>query len=96
MYHLSIDLETYSSVPIKAAGAFRYVQSDDFEILLFAYSLNGLPVEVIDMASGETVPDWLINALHDPDCIKHAYNAPFEWWCLIGHGATGRKLPRTS
>lgn len=81
-YHLSIDLETYSSVPIKNAGAFRYVQSDDFEILLFAYSLNGLPVEVIDLASGEIVPDWLIKALHDPNCIKHAYNAPFEWWCL--------------
>lgn len=82
MYHLSIDLETYSSIPIKTAGAFRYVQSDDFQILLFAYSLNGLPVEIIDMASGEVVPDWLIRALHDPDCIKHAYNAPFEWWCL--------------
>lgn len=81
-YHLSIDLETYSSVPIKTAGAFRYVQSDDFQILLFAYSLNGLPVEVIDVASGEVVPDWLIKALHDPNCIKHAYNAPFEWWCL--------------
>lgn len=82
VYHLSIDLETYSSIPIKTAGAFRYVQSDDFQILLFAYSLNGLPVEVIDVASGEVVPDWLIKALHDPDCIKHAYNAPFEWCCL--------------
>lgn len=82
VYHLSIDLETFSSVPIGAAGAFRYVQSDDFEILLFAYSLNGFPVQIIDLASGETVPDWLIAALHDPNCIKHAYNAPFEWWCL--------------
>lgn len=82
MYHLSIDLETYSSVPIKTAGAFRYVQSDDFEILLFAYSLDGGPTKVIDLACGEVVPDWLIRALHDPDCIKHAYNAPFEWWCL--------------
>lgn len=82
VYHLSIDLETYSSIPIKTAGAFRYVQSDDFQILLFAYSLNGLPVEIIDMASGEVVPDWLIRALHDPECIKHAYNALFEWWCL--------------
>lgn len=82
MFHLSIDLETYSSVPIKTAGAFRYVQSDDFEILLFAYSLDGGPTKVIDLACGEVVPDWLIRALHDPDCIKHAYNAPFEWWCL--------------
>ena len=82
MFHLSIDLETYSSVPIKTAGAFRYVQSDDFEILLFAYSLHGGPTEVIDLACGEVVPDWLIDALHDPYFIKHAYNAPFEWWCL--------------
>lgn len=80
--HLSIDLETYSSIPIGSAGAFRYVQSNDFEILLFAYSLNGAPVQVIDMASGEAVPDWLVALLHDPNCIKHAYNAPFEWWCL--------------
>ena len=82
MFHLSIDLETYSSVPIKTAGAFRYVQSDDFEILLFAYSLDGGPTKVIDLACGEVVPDWLIDALHDPYFIKHAYNAPFEWWCL--------------
>lgn len=79
VHHLSIDLETYSSVPIKNAGAQRYIASSDFEILLFAYSLDGQPVQVIDMAMGEKVPDWIINALYDPNYIKHAYNAVFEF-----------------
>ena len=79
---LSIDLETYSSVPIRETGAWKYIESDDFEILLLAYSLDGAPVQVIDLASGETVPEWLINALTDPAYIKHAYNAPFEFGCL--------------
>lgn len=82
MHKLSIDLETYSSVPIGKGGAFRYVDSDDFEILLFAYSLDNGPVQVIDVVSGETVPEWLVNALHDPEYIKYAYNAAFEWACL--------------
>lgn len=82
MHHLSIDLETFSSIPIGKAGAFRYIDSPDFEILLFAYSLDGGPVQVIDVASGEAVPEWLVNALHDPEYIKHAYNAAFEWGCL--------------
>ena len=81
-HHLSIDLETYSSVPITKAGAQRYVASDDFELLLFAYSLDGEPVQIIDQAQGEQVPYWLINALTNPDYIKHAYNAPFEFACL--------------
>lgn len=82
MHKLSIDLETYSSVPIATGGAFRYVDSDDFEILLFAYSLDRGPVEVIDVASGETVPEWLVDALHSGEYIKSAYNAAFEWACL--------------
>ena len=81
-HHLSIDLETYSSVPIGKAGAYKYVQSPDFEILLFAYSLDGGPVEIVDMAQGETLPGWLYQALSDPEYIKHAYNAAFEWYCL--------------
>ena len=81
-HHLSIDLETYSSVDIKKAGAQRYVASDDFEILLFAFSLDSEPVQIIDLAQGEQVPYWLINALTNPDYIKHAYNAPFEFACL--------------
>lgn len=91
MNHLSIDLETFSSVDIKKAGAYRYIASDDFEILLFAYSVNGSPVQIIDLAQGETVPDWLIQALHNPDVQKHAYNAPFEWECLSKY--YGRMIP---
>mgnify|MGYP001258094439 FL=1 len=85
MRHLSIDLETYSSVDIKKAGLYKYVQSPDFEILLFAYSIDGGPVEILDLASGgfeSCIPLWLINAIKDPNIIKHAYNAAFEWYCL--------------
>ena len=82
MHKLNIDLETYSSAPIGKTGAFRYIDSPDFEILLFAYSLDDSPVVVIDMASGENVPEWLVKALHDPEYIKYAYNAAFEWGCL--------------
>lgn len=82
IHHLSIDLETFSSVSIRDAGAWKYLQSPDFEILLFAYSLDGGPVVVIDVASGETVPQWLVDALTSPEYIKHAYNAPFEYGCL--------------
>ena len=81
-HHLSIDLETYSSVPIGKSGAQKYIQSADFEILLFAYSLDGAPVEIIDLAQGETLPQWLVSALTDPAYIKHAYNASFEIGCL--------------
>ena len=56
MHHLSIDLETYSSVPIAKAGAQKYISSPDFEILLFAYSVDGAPVEIIDLARGNTSP----------------------------------------
>lgn len=82
MHHLSIDLETYSSIPIRDAGAQAYIRSPDFEILLFAYSLDGGPVQIIDLAQGEQLPEWLVGAIFDRDCIKHAYNAPFEWVCL--------------
>ena len=82
MRHLSIDLETFSSVPISKAGAYKYVQSPDFEILLFAYSLDGNPVEIVDLAQGEILPDWLYAAICSPEYIKHAYNAAFEWYCL--------------
>ncbi|SCJ38916.1 bifunctional 3'-5' exonuclease/DNA polymerase [Anaerotruncus sp. 2789STDY5834896] len=80
--HLSIDLETYSSVDIKKAGMYKYVQSPDFEILLFAYSLDGGPVGVIDLTAGQMVPAAVRALLFEPTCLKHAYNAPFEWYCL--------------
>lgn len=90
-HHLSIDLETFSSVSIKKVGAQAYFRSPDFEILLFAYSLDGGPSTVIDLACGGKVPWWLYDALISPDYIKHAYNAAFEWGCLSRH--MGVKLP---
>lgn len=93
MDHLSIDLETFSSVPIQKAGAQKYIQSPDFEILLFAYSLNGAEPVCCDFARGETLPKWVAEALLDPQCLKHAYNAPFEWGCLSRY--MGRQLPST-
>ena len=81
-HHLNIDLETFSSVDIKKSGAFKYIESPDFQILLFAYSLDGGPVQIVDLATGELLPPWLAAALTDPNYIKHAYNAMFEWGCL--------------
>jgi len=80
--HLSIDIETFSSVDIKKSGLHRYVQSADFQILLFAYAFDKEPVIIIDLLQGEQIPDEIIFALQDPSISKHAYNAPFEWYCL--------------
>lgn len=82
IWHLSIDIETYSDIDIKKAGLYRYVQSPAFQILLFAYSFNGGPVQIVDMAQGEQIPPQVITALSDPNVIKHAYNAAFEWYSL--------------
>lgn len=82
MKHLSIDIETYSSVDIKKSGMYKYALSDDFQILLFAYSIDFGEVKIIDLAKGEILPEVIIQALNDKNIIKHAYNAPFEWWCL--------------
>ncbi len=91
MHHLNIDLETYSDVDIRKVGAQRYISSPAFEILLFAYSFDGSPVVCVDFAQGEMLPAWVAEALASPDCIKHAYNAPFEWGCLSKY--MGRQLP---
>lgn len=80
--HLSIDIETRSSVDIAKAGAYKYAQSPDFQILLFAYQFGEDPVEIIDFTDGETLPKELVSALKNPKVIKHAYNAAFEWYCL--------------
>lgn len=79
---LSIDIETFSFVDIGKAGLYKYVQSPDFEILLFAYSFDDELVKVIDLAQGEQLPQELITALCDKSIIKTAYNAAFEWYCL--------------
>ena len=82
MADLSIDIETRSSVEIRKAGLYRYAQSPDFEILLFAYQMDDAAVEIIDLAQGEKIPEWIVEALQSADVIKHAYNAAFEWYCL--------------
>ncbi|MCB7304833.1 DNA polymerase [Bariatricus massiliensis] len=81
-HHLSIDIETKSSVDIGKAGLYKYAQSEDFEILLFAYKRDSQEVQIVDLASGEIIPEHILNALGRPDVIKHAYNAAFEWYCL--------------
>lgn len=87
-HHLSIDIETRSSVDIGKAGAYRYAQSEDFQILLLAYQWDDAPVEIVDLVMGERIPAQVVKALKDPDVIKHAYNAAFEWYCLnrAGYG----------
>lgn len=82
MNHLSIDIETRSDVDIGSAGAYRYAQSEDFEILLFAYMADDEEVKIVDLKQGERIPEGIVCALQDPDVIKHAYNAAFEWYCL--------------
>lgn len=82
MAHLSIDIETKSSIEIGKAGLYRYAQSPDFGILLFAYQMNEGTVEIIDLAQGEEIPRQVVEALQDPGITKHAYNAAFEWYCL--------------
>lgn len=79
---LAIDLETYSSVDLKTAGLHKYVQSDDFEILLCAYSYNGSPTLVFDLAIGEKLSDFFTDALLDKKVTKEAHNAAFEIACL--------------
>lgn len=79
---LSIDIETYSSVDIKKSGLYKYVQSPDFEILLFAYSYDGGPVQIVDLTEGEKIPFFTIMDLHRPEIIKTAFNAAFEFYCL--------------
>ena len=76
--NLFIDIETYSSVDIKESGAYKYIESPDFEILIIGYALNDNPVKIIDLAQGEEIPEEFEEALLDQDCIKVAHNAVFE------------------
>lgn len=85
VHHLSIDIETYSDVDIGKAGLFRYAQSPAFSILLFAYSLDGAPRQVVDLTETPYLPREVLARLFDPGTIKHAYNAAFEWYCLSRH-----------
>ena len=85
MKTLSIDLETYSSVNLQKCGVYKYAQSEDFEILLFGYSVDGSEVKVVDLACGEKIPDEIIKALSDESVIKWAFNATFERVCLSNY-----------
>ncbi|WP_409068719.1 DNA polymerase [Clostridium caseinilyticum] len=80
---LSIDIETFSDVDISKCGVYRYSDSPNFDILLFGYSIDGGPVEVIDMASGEKLSQFIIDAIIDDKVIKTAFNAQFERVCLM-------------
>lgn len=79
---LSIDIETFSSVSLAKAGVYRYVESQDFEILLFGYSVDGSSVQVVDLACGEKIPCEIISAITDEAVTKWAFNANFERVCL--------------
>lgn len=79
---MSIDLETYSDVDIRKGGVYKYAESDNFEILLFAVSVDNGDVTVYDLAQGDTLPDEILNALTDDNVIKWAFNASFERICL--------------
>lgn len=76
--NLFIDVETYSSVDIKESGAYKYIESPDFEILIIGYALDNGPVKIVDLAQGEEMPEEFEEALLDPDCVKVAHNAVFE------------------
>ena len=82
MKTLSIDIETYCDVPLQKTGVYRYCESPNFEILLFAYSVDNVPVEVVDLACGEKIPEEVLVALEDENVIKWAFNASFERICL--------------
>ncbi len=82
MKTLSIDIETYSSVNLARSGVYRYAASPDFEILLFGYSVDGAPVEVVDLARGEKIPPDILEALTNQTVTKWAFNAQFERICL--------------
>lgn len=82
MKTLSIDIETYSDQSLPKAGVYRYAESPLFEILLFAYSIDGGAVQVVDIACGETIPHEVLTALEDEEVIKWAFNANFERVCL--------------
>ena len=82
MKNISIDIETFSDQPIQKTGVYRYAESDAFEILLFAYSIDGGDIQIVDIACGEKIPQDIIDALTDDTVTKWAFNANFERVCL--------------
>ena len=101
MKTLSIDIETFSSVDLSKCGVYKYTEAPDFDILLFGYSVDGGPVQVVDLLSGEELPSEIVAALTDDTVIKWAFNAQFERICLSrwlrDHGGfdnTGYSIPQ--
>ena len=101
MKNIGLDLETYSSVDLTKAGVYKYTEAPDFDILLFGYSVDGGPVQVVDLASGEKLPEEIVAALTDDAVTKWAFNAQFERICLSrwlrDHGGfdnTGYSIPQ--
>lgn len=88
IFELGIDIETYSSVDLKETGVHKYVEAKDFTILLFAYSVNNLPVVIVDFTNGEELPQRIREALTDEKVLKTAYNAAFERACLSKYFST--------
>jgi DNA polymerase bacteriophage-type len=85
MKSLSLDLETYSDVNLAKCGVYKYAESPAFEILLFGYAVDGGPVQVVDLAQGESIPEEILDALTDDTVTKWAFNANFERVCLSRH-----------
>ncbi|WP_314793906.1 DNA polymerase [Gemella sanguinis] len=82
MKTINIDIETFSSINISKSGVYKYVESEDFEVLLFAYSIDGGKTEIVDIANGEELSEEIIQVLLDDNVIKWAFNAQFERICL--------------
>jgi DNA polymerase len=82
MHYLNVDIESYSSENLAKSGVYRYCEAEDFEILLFGYSVDGGPVQVVDLARGERIPQDILEALTDASVVKWAFNAAFERICL--------------
>lgn len=85
MRTLGIDIETYSSVDLKKAGVYKYTSAPDFQVLLFAYAFDDEAVSIVDLATGEVLPEIVIDALFNDKIIKTAFNANFELTCLSTH-----------
>ena len=79
---LSIDIETFSDTSLPESGVYKYVDSPAFRILLMAYAINDEPVQIVDIASGEKIPDYIEDFIFDKSVIKTAFNAQFERVCL--------------
>lgn len=92
MKTLSIDIETYSSEDLTKTGVYKYAEAEDFEILLFAYAYDDGPVEIVDLASGETLPHQVFLDMRDPTVLKTAFNANFEITC-INRAFPGMQFP---